>query len=116
MHLIIAFLAYIADIHTHIHKRGLSRRKVYICESKVIVVKRIILILSIFLFPLAGFSQYYWDYGLKLGASNYLGDIGGLSQSKRPFVLDMKMQETRWAVGGYVRYKLRDPWSLEAQL
>ncbi|HSY76895.1 MAG TPA: hypothetical protein VK890_08565 [Bacteroidia bacterium] len=80
-------------------------------------MRKLVLIASIlFLMPFVGFSQYYWDYGAKLGASNYLGDIGGLSQSRRPFVLDMKMQETRWDIGGYVRYKLRDPWSVEAQL
>ena len=79
-------------------------------------MRKLVLIACLFLLiPFIGFSQYYWDYGLKLGASNYLGDIGGLNQSKRPFVLDMKMQETRWAIGGYARYKLRDPWSVEAQ-
>ena len=73
------------------------------------------LIIIIF-FPLAGFSQYYWDYGAKLGVSNSLTDIGGWDQTARPWVLDMKLQETRWDVGGYVRYKLKDPWAIEADL
>jgi hypothetical protein len=66
--------------------------------------------------PCVALSQYAFDYGMKLGASNYLGDIGGLDQAKQPFVLDMKMQETKWAIGGYARYRIRDPWSIEAQL
>ncbi len=81
------------------------------------MMRKVVLIACLLLvIPSVGFSQYYWDYGLKLGASNYLGDIGGIDQSKRPFVLDMKMQETKWAIGGYARYKIRDPWSVEAQL
>ena len=80
-------------------------------------MRKLVLLVSVcILLPFTGFSQYDLDYGLKLGASNYLGDIGGLSQSRRPFVLDMKMQETRWAVGAYARYRIRDPWSVEAQL
>jgi len=78
--------------------------------------KHILIVIILFSLPIIGFGQYDLDYGLKLGASNYLGDIGGLDQSKRPFVLDMKMQETRWAVGAYARYRIRDPWSVEAQL
>ena len=70
----------------------------------------------VLVFPLVGFSQYYFDYGMKLGVSNSLTDIGGLEQTARPFVLDMKTQETRWAAGFYGRYKLKDPWSIEANL
>ena len=64
--------------------------------------------------PLWGFSQYYWDYGLRLGVANSLTDIGGLQKTAQPWVLDMKLQETRWNPGFYVRYKIRDPFSLEA--
>jgi hypothetical protein len=80
-------------------------------------MRRIVLILGVLiLLPFTSFSQYYWDYGAKLGASNYLGDIGGFDQSRRNFVADMKPAETRWDIGGYVRYRIRDPWSIEAQL
>lgn len=74
--------------------------------------------------PFFGFSQsgdYSLDYGLKLGASNYLGDMGGYSQAERPWVLDMKMQETRWSLGAYIRYRLpnsyytNSPFAIEAQ-
>ncbi len=50
-------------------------------------------------------AQYRWDYGFDLGASNYLGDIGGKEKARRNFVSDMKMAETRWNMGGFARYK-----------
>lgn len=53
-----------------------------------------------------GFSQRYnFDYGIKLGATNYLGDIGGKDQPARPFVMDMKLNQTRWAAGAFARYR-----------
>ncbi|MDI9342423.1 MAG: DUF6089 family protein [Sediminibacterium sp.] len=50
-------------------------------------------------------SQWLWDYGVSIGASNYLGDIGGKEKTRRDFVADMKLAKTRWNVGGFVRYK-----------
>ena len=79
---------------------------------------RKIIILSAFcvMLPALGFSQYYWDYGTRIGASNYLGDIGGLEKTAQPWILDMKVKETRWNTGAYIRYKIRDPFSIEADL
>ena len=64
-----------------------------------------ILLLSFLLFAgiLDAVSQYKVDYGLRLGAANYLGDIGGKSMSRRDFVADMHIPSTRWAVGGFYR-------------
>jgi len=50
-------------------------------------------------------AQYRWDYGLKIGASNYLGDIGGKYLPRRDFVVDMHLNSTRLSAGGYLRYK-----------
>ncbi|NNM94106.1 MAG: hypothetical protein HKL88_01420 [Bacteroidia bacterium] len=74
------------------------------------------LLLLSFLIPATAFSQYYWDYGGQVGLTNYLGKIGGLEKTAQPFILDMKLPETRWDIGGYVRYKLRDPFLIEADL
>jgi hypothetical protein len=80
-------------------------------------MRRYLLVIGIFLLiPFAGFSQYDIDYGGKLGASNYLGAIGGLQFKHQAFVADMKLDETRWNIGGYFRYKIRDPWSVMAEL
>ena len=64
-------------------------------------------VLTIFfsLILLLGSSQYNFDYGIKLGATNYLGDIGGQEKSRREFLMDMKLSQTRWVAGGYARYK-----------
>src|ERR1700739_55992 len=61
-------------------------------------------------------AQYRWDYGFDLGASNYLGDIGGKEKTRRNFVADMKMAETRWAMGGFARYKINPTISVKAEL
>ncbi|MEZ4756832.1 MAG: DUF6089 family protein [Flavobacteriales bacterium] len=51
-------------------------------------------------------AQYAWDFGLHLGAANYLGEMGGKDQPRRDFVWDMKLGQTRWTVGGFARRKI----------
>jgi len=51
------------------------------------------------------YSQYALDYGVVAGASNYLGEIGGKEKPNREFLLDMNMVHTRWALGGFIRYR-----------
>jgi hypothetical protein len=51
-------------------------------------------------------AQYRWDFGLKVGASNYLGDIGGKYLPRRDFVVDMHLVSTRMSAGAYMRYKV----------
>ncbi|NEN24040.1 outer membrane beta-barrel protein [Cryomorpha ignava] len=50
-------------------------------------------------------AQYRWDYGVSLGASNYLGEIGGQEETRRDFVFDMKLNRTQYVVGAFGRYK-----------
>ncbi|MBI4947521.1 MAG: hypothetical protein HY840_14100 [Bacteroidetes bacterium] len=69
-------------------------------------MKKIILIPGLFLFAFSAFSQYKWEYGTMSGAANYLGEIGGKEKTRRNFILDMKLSQTRFAVGGFTRYKL----------
>ncbi len=61
-------------------------------------------------------AQYQWDYGFQIGASNYLGDMGGKQGPRRDFVSDMKLAQTRWDGAGFVRYKFNRKLSLRAQL
>ncbi|HMC96090.1 MAG TPA: DUF6089 family protein [Flavobacteriales bacterium] len=51
-------------------------------------------------------AQYAWDVGVHLGGANYLGEMGGKDQPRRDFVWDMKLGQTRWAVGVFGRRKL----------
>src|ERR1044071_4351584 len=68
---------------------------------------------SLLLIGGAAQAQYNWDFGVSFGASNYLGDIGGGMLTRRDFVADMKVQETRPTVGVFARYKLGPMFSLK---
>lgn len=61
-------------------------------------------------------SYYKIDVGGHLGVSNYLGEMGGKEKDRRDFIWDMKLNQTRWAMGGFVRYKINDFVSVRADL
>ena len=61
-------------------------------------------------------SQWLWDFGGTMGATNYLGDIGGKEGTRRDFVSDVKLAKTRWNFGGFVRYKWRPKIYLKAAI
>jgi hypothetical protein len=68
---------------------------------------RLLIVFALGLFGLQrADAQYAWDVGLHLGGSNYLGEMGGKDQPRRDFVWDMKLGQTRWAVGGFARRRL----------
>lgn len=52
-------------------------------------------------------AQWLWDFGGGIGASNYLGDIGGKEKTRRDFIYDMKLAKTRFNAVAFVRYKWR---------
>jgi hypothetical protein len=68
------------------------------------------------LFTVLGVSmnaQWLWDYGASMGVSNYLGDIGGKDQTRKDFIADIQLAETRWNMGAFVRYKWQPRISLK---
>jgi len=79
-------------------------------------MKKIILFLAVVSLPKLGFSQFKWDFGGSLGASNYLGDIGGKDKPRRDFIYDMNLTQTRLAAGGFARYKLTPVISIKTSL
>lgn len=79
-------------------------------------MKKIYILLLVSAFSLSMKSQWLWDYGVAVGATNYLGDIGGKDKSRQNFVSDMQLAKTRYNVGGFVRYKWRPKVSLKLAL
>lgn len=67
-------------------------------------MKKLILIFIGLSFSFLTKAQYSMDFGLNIGASNYLGEIGGNSGEAKPFLLDMRLQQTNFTVGGFYRY------------
>ena len=79
-------------------------------------MKKIILFLGIMSLPTIGFSQFKWDIGGSIGASNYLGDIGGKDKPRRDYFTDMNLSQTRTAASVFGRYKLTPSISLKSSL
>lgn len=83
------------------------------------MLKRL-LILCLSFSTLASFAQmssfYRLDIGGNIGVSNYLGEMGGKDKPEQPFIWDMKLNQTRWAVGAFARYKLNNYMSVRADL
>ena len=68
-------------------------------------MRKILLATFILVMPLIGLGQYNWDIGAQVGASNYLGEMGGAASTRRDFVADMKIKKTEYTFGGFARYK-----------
>jgi hypothetical protein len=79
-------------------------------------MKKNYIVLIVCLFTLSMQSQWVWDYGVAIGATNYLGDIGGKDKSRQNFISDVQLAKTRYNVGGFVRYKWRPKLSLKLAL
>jgi hypothetical protein len=56
------------------------------------------------------------EYVLGLGASSFLGDLGGQDGPGLPFVYDFEPTQTRYAISGGVRYFLREYHALRGSL
>ncbi len=61
-------------------------------------------------------AQYAWDFGIHLGGANYLGEMGGKEDPRKDFIWDLKLNQTRWCVGGFARRKLNRMISLNTGL
>ena len=61
-------------------------------------------------------AQYNWDIGAHVGGANYLGEMGGKDKTRQDFVWDMKMGQTRWAVGAFARRKINRTVSVNGGL
>lgn len=48
-------------------------------------------------------AQYSMDFGVSLGGSNYVGDVGGSGPEAKPWLLDMNLSKTNIGFGGFYR-------------
>jgi hypothetical protein len=77
-------------------------------------IKGALAVLVLFATTLNAKAQYAWDIGGHIGGANYLGEFGGKEKPRRDFIWDMKINQTRWAVGAFARRKLNRTFSLNA--
>ncbi len=70
-------------------------------------MRKIILIALVISLPSLVFGQYKKEVGIMLGGASYLGEIGGKEKTRRDFVMDTKLSQTRTNEGIYFRYKVK---------
>lgn len=58
-------------------------------------------------------AQYRTEFGFSAGASNYLGDIGGDILTRRDFIADMKVNQTRTCFGIFARHRINSRFSIK---
>ena len=68
-------------------------------------MKKLLILGCVLLFIPVANAQYRWDVGISLGGANYLGEMGGKEKTRRDFIWDLKLDQTRWTIGGFARYK-----------
>lgn len=75
-------------------------------------------ILSTFLILLiiSASGQYRTDIGINLGGSNYLGEIGGKEDTRRDFIFDMKIKETKTSFGAFIRHRFNSSYGVTGTL
>lgn len=79
-------------------------------------MKKLFVIAVLLAAPVLMKAQYYWDFGGGFGAANFLGEMGGEELTRRDFIADMKLTQTRTAMNGFARYKLNPMFSVKWNL
>ncbi|MCB9175123.1 MAG: outer membrane beta-barrel protein [Flavobacteriales bacterium] len=78
--------------------------------------KILLTIIAVLTLSFGAYSQYRIDYGFSLGASNYLGEMGGGIGERRSGPADMKLNFTRWNLGGFYRYRFSNKFAVKGSL
>jgi Domain of unknown function (DUF6089) len=63
----------------------------------------------------ANSQQYNLGFGLRAGATNFLGDIGS-GDLARGFVFNMELSDTRWSVGPFIRYRFHPLFAVQGSV
>jgi len=80
------------------------------------MLKRVQILVVLITISLSSYSQYKIDYGFSVGAANYLGEIGGGIDTRRGGIADMKLNYTRWTLGGFYRYRISPKFAVKGAL
>jgi hypothetical protein len=76
-------------------------------------MKKLILLFCLIISATYGQAQQYnLGLGVKLGASNFLGDIGS-GDIARDFIYNLEIRDTRWDAGIYARYRLNPLFAVQ---
>lgn len=79
-------------------------------------MKRLLTLLAILILSTTANAQRYnLGFGLRAGATNFLGDIGS-GDLARNFVFNMELADTRWAVGPYIRYRFHPLFAIQGSM
>jgi len=82
--------------------------------------KIIILVLAFFLLPFFSNAQQWKrqrkEYSFGIGATNFLGDLGGRDQVGTNGIMDYEWRALRYAVGIGYRYQLAESWYVKGNL
>lgn len=79
-------------------------------------MKKLVLFIVLLAGPILSKAQYKWDFGGGFGAANFLGEMGGDELTRRDFIADLKLNQTRTSVNGFARMKLSPMFSLKGGL
>lgn len=79
-------------------------------------MRKLVVIVALLAMPVLSKAQYYWDFGGGIGAANFLGEMGGEELTRRDFIADMKLSQTRTSVSGFARYKISPMFSVKGTL
>ena len=78
------------------------------------IMKRLLLLLFISSLAITSKAQYGMDFGLNVGATNYVGEIG-YAETSRDY-LDISLQTTNFLVGGFYRYSFTQNIAAKIQI
>lgn len=79
-------------------------------------MRKLLLFVILVAAPLLSKAQYYWDFGGSVGVANYLGDMGGKDLTRRDFISDIKLPQSRQYATAFARYRFAQMFSAKASL
>jgi len=79
-------------------------------------MRKILIFIGLAISSICVNAQYNLDVGVSLGVSNYLGELGGPNGDPKNNFTDLNLQATRFAGGGFARYRFHNRFAAKAAL